>query len=414
MSIQSTRTDEQCRHLIRRWQDGQITEAEARTEISGLLSGSGITREVSRECTPWRYSMTPGHQLNEDLQAEFDELLFNKVTVTEPKRFFDLELAANSSVTGWARMTLRSARQSLLRNIHSRTTSRMELVSPADDADEARSTTAAEYAYHTAAAPALQGEAPEAHDVDPLAHRMLIEQAAEMWSSRGAPRRGARRAFAGAEAIRMAFSLPAPIRPDLYTRERLQVIVEADQRAAHSSVKAMLGCILREDGWEARFKASDMDLMALWDDMSTQHLTALAGRTPEVAHALALEAIADRPRPSRSVVRKFRHAVTDCGPASANTGRTKFPPGWRSTASGVCNAYLAEEFEAYSAMDTTGSATHAEKVAGRNANRDLATNHYETASRFQGFPLGRTADEVRRNLDRIMTESSKEDEKNVA
>lgn len=414
MSVQSSRTDEQCRHLIRQWQDGQITEAEARTEISGLLTGSGVSREVSREYTAVRYSMTPGHQLNEDLQAEFDALLFDKITKAGPEAFFDLERAANSSVTGWARMTLRAARKSLLRNIHSRTTSRLDLVPPADPVDEARSVTAAEYAYHTAAAPAQQGVVPDAHDVEPLTQRMLVEKAAEMWSTRGAPRRGARRTFAGAEAIRLAFNLPEPLRPDLYTRNHLQQLINSDPRAAHSAVKAMLGCILKEEGWKARFESTDMDLMALWDDYSAKDLAALADRNPEVAHALALEAVSDKPRPSRSVVRKFRQAVTEAGPASKNPGRSKYAPGWRSAASGVCNAYLAEEFEAYSAMDTTGSATHAEKVAGRTANRDLAEDHYATAACFQGFPLGRSVDEVRRTLDQIMDDTTLGDEKRAA
>jgi hypothetical protein len=388
---ENLQTDTACRELIDRWAAGQLTERQTRQEIAAILTGSGITREVSREYQTWHHGLASGPQLSQDVATEFDEFLFRRITEEGPEAFFDLDRARAASITGWARQTLRAARKSVLRNIHNRTAARQELVAPTGAEDGKH--TAASYAFASTPAPGTGVDGPE------VTQRMMLEEATHWLRSKASHHRGIARTAAGSAALRFAFDLPEPVRPDVATRRRALPVLEADAKAAHRSAQAMLACLNRIHGWEGLFESADQDLMALWDDYSKAQLFEVVSRDPAIAHTLALEAMADRARPDRPSVRAFRAAVKDHAPVLKN-GRK--PTGWRTCANAVVDAFLAEEFEAYSAFDTAGAATHEAKVAEREAVLAGAWDAYESAVRFTQSPLGATHQQVRELLEGII------------
>ncbi|MFC4428366.1 hypothetical protein [Citricoccus alkalitolerans] len=391
MRAENLQTDTACRNLIDRWAAGHLGERQARQEIAGVLTGSGISHEVSREYQTWHYGLASGPQLSQDVAAEFDEFLFRRITEEGPEAFFDLERARSASVTGWARQTLRATRKSVLRNIHNRTAARQELVAPTG-AEEGRHTAAA-HAFTQAPAPGTGVEDTE------VAQRMMLEEATEWLRSKASHHRGIARTAAGSAALRFAFNLPEPVRPEVRVRRRALPMLEADPKAAHRSAQAMLACLNRIHGWQGMVDAADRDLLALWDDYSKAQLFELVSRDPAIAHTLAVEALADRARPDRPSVRAFRAAVKEFAPVVKN-GRK--PAGWRTCVNAVVDAFLAEEFEAFSAFDTAGAATHEDKLAEREQTLVGAWDAYQAMVRFPEAPLGTTHQEVRDRLDGLI------------
>lgn len=391
MRAENLQTDSACRDLIDRWAAGHLSERQARHEIAGVLTGSGISHEVSREYQTWHYGLASGPQLSQDVAAEFDEFLFRRITEESPEAFFDLERARGASVTGWARQTLRATRKSVLRNIHNRTAARQELVAPTG-AEDGRHTAAA-HAFTQAPAPGTGVEGTE------VAQRMMLEEATEWLRSKASHHRGIARTAAGSAALRFAFNLPEPVRPEVRIRRRALPLLEADPKAAHRSAQAMLACLNRIHGWQDMFDAADQDLLALWDDYAKAQLFELVSRDPAIAHTLAVEALADRARPDRPSVRAFRAAVKEFAPVLKN-GRK--PAGWRTCVNAVVDAFLAEEFEAFSAFDTAGAATHEDKLAEREQTLAGAWDAYQAMVRFPEAPLGTTHREVRDRLDGLI------------
>jgi hypothetical protein len=385
-------TDATCQDLLDQWAAGHLTERQARREVATLLTSSGICREVSREYQTWHHGLASGPQLSQDVESEFDEFLFRRITEEGPDAFFDLERARASSVTGWARQTLRSARKSVLRNIHNRTAARQELVAPTGPEDGSYS--AAARAFQSTAAPGSLDDGPE------ITQRMMLEEATEWLRSKASHHRGIARTAAGAAALRFAFNLPDLVRPDWRVRRRALPALQADPKAAHRAAQAMLACLNRIHGWRGLFDAADQDLMSLWDDYSRAELFEVVSKDPAIAYTLALETLSDRARPDRPSVRAFRNSVKDLAPILKN-GRK--PTGWRTVANAAVDAFLAEEFEAYSAFDTAGSSAHEEKAAEREAALATAWDAYETMARFPGAPLGGTHAEVRDRLEGIIS-----------
>lgn len=362
-----------------------------RRDVATLLTRSGICREVSREYQTWHHGLPSGPQLSQDVESEFDEFLYRRITEEGPDAFFDLERARTCSVTGWARQTLRAARKSVLRNIHNRTSARQELVAPTAPEDGPQ--TAAARAFQSYAAPGELDDGPE------VTQRMMLEEATEWLRSKASHHRGIARTAAGSAALRFAFNLPELLRPDWRIRRRALPVLAADPRAAHRSAQAMYACLNRAHGWQELFAAADQDLMSLWDDFSRAQLFEVVSKDPAVAYTLVLEAVSDRARPDRPSVRAFRNAVKNLSPIGAN-GRK--PAGWRTVANAACDAFLAEEFEAYSAFDTAGAAAHGEKAAEREFVLTTAWDAYEAMARFPGAPLGGTHAEVRGRLEGII------------
>lgn len=391
MRAENLSTDTACRDLLDRWAAGDLPETQVRRDVATILTRSGICREVSREYQTWHHGLASGPQLSQDVESEFDEFLFRRVTEEGPDAFFDLERARAASVTGWARQTLRSARKSILRNIHNRTAARQELVAPTGPEEGA--STAAARAFQTTAAPGALEDGPE------IAQRIMLEEATEWLRSKASHHRGIARTQAGAAALRFAFSLPDLVRPDWRVRRRALPVLEADPKAAHRAAQAMLACLTRIHGWRGLFEAADQDLMTLWDDYSRAQLFEVVSRDPVIAYTLALETLSDRARPDRPSVRAFRNAVKDLAPVLKN-GRK--PTGWRTAANAVVDAFLAEEFEAYSAFDTAGAAVHEERTAERESALATAWDAYEAMVRFAGAPLGGTHAQVRERLEGII------------
>lgn len=385
-------TDAECHELILRWSRGEVSEREARRGLAALLQASGVALQVAREQHAVHYGLTPGPQLVQDIESELSDFLYRRITEDGPEAFFNLERALHSSTVGWARQTMRVARRTVMRTLHNRTIAHTVLVSPTVDDDRApEEGTASTRAYRSATAA-------EVFSPDELTQRILFEEATNWLRSNAHHHRGAVRSSAGVAALRFAFGLPRLVRPGVSTRRRLVGVLQASPLAAHRAAEAMLGCLAGTDDWRASWKAADQDLMALWDDFSRDRLAVLVDRDPTLAHLLALDAISDRPRPDRASIRRIRATVRDAVPRD---GRGRRAPGWATCADSLVNAYLAEEFEAVSAFDTTGSDTRAEKLASREMALDRAFDDYQRAVGFPGAPLGATHQEIRDRLESI-------------
>lgn len=391
-------TDERCREILRRYEAGEVSETQTRAQLAAELTASGVSLEVAREGRTRYNGLTSGPQLRNDVAHEFNELIFNKITEEGPNAFFNLKIATESSVTGWARQTLRSARSTVLRTLRNETTAHHVLVSPIPTSVSREEGTGS-------GAPALDQceqrnlkRAPASTGTSTLAHRMIFEETADWLRSKASSQRGAVRTAACAEALRFAFDLPAAIRPDLATRVRLLDLLEADETAAHRSVRAMSALLA---GGLPPSVAVDPDLMSLWDDYTSEQLQELSHQPPSVAFGIAMGGVSDRPRPNRVQMRQFRSRVRALGPM-LRKGRKM--PGWNTCAESVCRAFVAEEFETFSPLDTSGASTHEEKIAGRALALATASADYQRAVDFTGSPLGTTHDEVRERLEQIIGE----------
>lgn len=373
-SVQPTlMTDTQCHDFLQRHADGELEAEETRRLIAEALHLSGIASTVASE------KNIRGVQLMHDVASELDALLFQKVMQTTPGGF-DLDLALDASVCGWARQLLRAARPSAIRNIQNRTTAKMTLVDPSPLRQWQDSPWhAGPYsAFHTATAT----------DRTDSAHlTRTMEDAADWLSSKTRHLRDSSKLAAQAATIMHGYSVPALIRPRLHERKRLQSLIEADPNLAHRSIAAMRALIENEP-----YEAIDEGLMALWDDYSFDQIDAITRAATRVAGVLVAAVLSDRARPSRTVLRSFRASVRAMG-----TGR-----GWARQADEACESFIALEFEAYSSFDTTGSEYREERVAGRQIACLKAPAVFERTLTHKGQRLGLTEDAMYDQLDRLI------------
>ena len=366
-------TDTECHDVLQRYADQVIDGSEARRLIAESLHRSGIATTVAREKT------VHGLQLMHDLATEMEELLFQKVMQTEPGGF-DLDLGLDASVTGWARQLLRAGRLSMIRNIQTRTTSKMTLVdpSPMRTWQESGWVAGPYSAFHTATTVDRN---------DPMHISQTMEDAADWLRSKTRHLRDSSKLAAQAATVMHGYSVPALVRPRLVERKRLKAIVDAEPGLAHRSIVAMRALIEGEP-----YEAVDSGLMALWDDYSFDQIDTITRAAPRVAGVLVDSVLADRARPSRTVLRSFRASVRAMG-----KGR-----GWARLAEETCEAFIALEFEAYSSFDTTGADYRDERVAGRRIACLKAPDVFARALAFKGQRLGLNETDMYDQLDRLI------------
>ena len=371
VQLTSLTTDSECHDILQRHAAGLVDASEARRLIAESLHRSGIAATVARE------KAVPSVQVMHDLATEMEEFLFQKVMQTEPGGF-DLDLGLDASTTGWARQLLRSARQSMLRNIHTRTTAKMTLVDPTPHGKGQANETLSHVRFHTAASIDRN---------DPLHLSQTMEDAADWLRSKTRHLRDSSKLAAHAATIMHAYGVPALIRPRIQERKRLKTIIDAEPGLAHRSIVAMRALIEGEP-----HDAIDSGLLALWDDYSYEQIDAIARAATRVAGVLVDSVLADRARPSRTVLRSFRASVRAMG-----KGR-----GWARLAEEACEAFIALEFEAYSSFDTTGADFREERIAGRRIACLKAPDVFARALAFKGQSLGTNEPELYDQLDRLI------------
>jgi hypothetical protein len=366
-------TDTECHDILQRHADQIIDGSETRRLIAESLHRSGIAATVAREKT------VIGMQLMQDLATEMEELLFQKVMQTEPGGF-DLDLALDASVMGWARQLLRAGRLSMLRNIQTRTTAKMTLVDPSPMRQwQDSGWVAGPYsAFHTATT---------LDRADPLHVSQTMEDAADWLRSKTRHLRDSSKLAAQAATIMHGYSVPALVRPQIQERKRLKAIIDAEPGLAHRSIIAMRALIEGEP-----YEVLDEGLMALWDDYSFDQIDTITRAAPRVAGVLVDSVLADRARPSRTVLRSFRASVRAMG-----KGR-----GWARLAEETCETFIALEFEAYSSFDTTGADYRDERIAGRRIACLKAPHVFARALAFKGQRLGLNEADMYDQLDRLI------------
>ncbi|MCC3292846.1 hypothetical protein LJ759_18155 [Arthrobacter sp. zg-Y1110] len=368
-------TDTTCRDVLQQYASGAIEEMAARQLIAASLHASGIARTVAREKT------VQNPQLRDDLQADMEELLYRKIMQSEAGGF-DLTLALNTSSTAWARQLLRTARSSLLRNIHVRTGARLDLIDPVPDKDRFAETPPP--ISHTAFHSASVGGAG-----DPAEAGETFTDAADWLRSKQRHLRDSSKLSASAASIMHGYRVPAVTRPPLPERKRLKAMLDSNPELAHRSVSAMRALIESEP---YPFTV-DEGLLALWDNYSFDQMDAIASAPPKVAQVLVDAAVSDRARPSRNVLRLFGASVRALG-----TGK-----GWARLAAETCETFIALEFEAYSSFDTTGSEYRDERLAGRRITVLKSPEVFARVLAHPGQRLGMTENDIYEQLDRLIT-----------
>ncbi|WP_354214715.1 hypothetical protein [Arthrobacter sp. UYCo732] len=373
MQLTSLSTDSECHDILQRHAAGLVDGTEARRLIAASLHRSGIAYAVAREKT------VHGVQLMQDLATEMEDLLFQKVMQTEPGGF-DLDLGLDASATGWARQLLRAGRLSIIRNIQTRTTSKMTLVDPSPMRQwQDSGWVAGPYtAFHNAVTS-------DRHDPQNLSQTM--EDAADWLRSKTRHLRDSSKLAAQAATVMHGYGVPALVRPRLQERKRLKAMIDAEPGLAHRSIAAMRALIEGEP-----YEDVDSGLLALWDDYSFEQIDNITRAAPRVAGVLVDSVLADRARPSRTVLRSFRASVKAMG-----KGR-----GWARLAEETCEAFIALEFEAYSSFDTTGADYRDERVAGRRIACLKAPDVFARALAFKGQRLGINEADLYDQLDRLI------------
>lgn len=371
-----TTTDTQCQSILQRHAAGSLTSDIARRLIAEELHRSNIVQEVVEE-----RRMATSAQLRRDIAAEMQTLLFQKVIQETPGGF---DLTATGSTTGWARQLLRAARASIVRNILARSTQRLDLIDPMpplpNETVEHKSHTLAYTIFHSAEASTPSAEM-EGNKKD---------LAAEWLRSKTRHLRDNSRLAAQAATIMYGYSVPQLVRPRLDERRRLKQIIDADPSLARRSVRHMRAII---EGELSSDHTIDTGLQALWDDYSSENLNSIARADAKVALALVDNALTDRPRPSRGVVRAFRAAVKAMG-----TGK-----GWLKLAEECCDAFIALECEAYSSFDSTAQKFRDERESGRILACQKAPRVFERVTQYPGQRLGIDHDEIYSQMDRLLS-----------
>lgn len=378
-----TDADAVCSNILEAHARGEVTAERARAVIAGELLKTGIAEAVATE------RFVSSAQLRYDLVEDMNELMVSKVLRSGPGNY-DLELGRDRSATGWARQLLRAARGTLLRNIHSRTASKLYPVDPTPP-PVSGTTDRFNRPSHAGQGPAViafhQASVRDDYALDSAQRSM--EDAVDWLSSKTRHLRESSKLAAHAATILHAYRVPALIRPRLEERRRLQALLAADPFLAYRSVEAMRAIV---DSEPLAFPI-DEGLLCLWDEYSYDQLQTISEADGKVARILVDAALADRTRPSRTVLRSFRAAVRAQG-SGVN---------WQRLADECTEAFIALEFEAFSAFDSTGAEFHAEKVAGHALMCRKAPDVFARTLAFKGQRLGRNEKELYEHLDAIIS-----------
>ncbi|WIB65597.1 hypothetical protein [Curtobacterium sp. MCBD17_040] len=350
--------------------DGTMTETEVRWLIANDLAGTDIAFTVSRSR---RQDATT--QERDDLVAELLEMIEVKCLQDDGKGLDLARTAKGQSACGWARELAKAVMASELRNIR-RIGLRNAWVDPTLDLGSAEGGVSyAQMAFHTASdTPDFDASLDGSHDADEELddiHESFLEEAA-------GKRSNARLALA-AKALRKAFALPELIRPsNPFDREWIRNAVTEDRDAARQSVAAMHALYTSVQTPEQR--ATDMRLLAVWDDYTAEQLAKLMGLGADAAQVLVLAAVALQPRPSRDQLTLSLFLLSHFGPQDDAE--------WEKFHKALFESWVATEVEATSEFSSRAPTEKAVK-----ARLEAALSWPERAAQaiaLPGSPLGDT------------------------
>lgn len=369
----TTKCDDKCREILTGFRSGLTNDHETRRLIAAELYTEDIAGAVAKE------GYLPSAQAFVDLKNELNNLLYSKV-MGEGSSALNLNVPPATSIPGWARQLLRRARSSEQRNIDTRTTARFELVDPQPQVDGDRIASAGTARFHREAT---------LDAYDPGYTDQMMTDAVDWLQSKTRHLRDNSKLEAHAATLRHGYGVPSLIRPRVDERDRLRALLAADPFVAHRSVRLLRASLARE---EHEPVVIDQGLLALWDDFSYENLEAIAFAPAKVAKTLVEAVLADRPRPPRTTLRSFRVASHAFG-----SGK-----GWVRLIDEACECFVALEFEAYSAFDTTGTDFRDQRLAGRVVYAKKAVDVFARVLAWPGQTLGRTEDEMYERLDGLI------------
>lgn len=375
--------EQNCRDILSLYWEGSIEEHEARSRIAVQLHRLGLAQVVAGE------QGLMASQLFHDLSYNLQGLLYRKI-MGEGSSSLDLQVDNTKSVIAWARNLLRTARPSELRNIYTRGAAHVELVDPQTPDVEPGSTVPGGTLWMH---PAARFHTIATHDEYELSSGVgsveSMNDAAEWLQDKARHLRDNSRLEANAATLRHGYGLPQLIRPRLAERQRLQEVLRCDRFSAHRAVRE-LSSIINGDSYEGA--KADKGLLCLWDDFSPAQLEAVASAPGKVALTLVEAILAERPRPSRAAQRSFRSAAREFG-----SGK-----GWPSLIEEACECFVALEFEACSAFDSTAAEFRDARIAGQTILQRKAADVFARVLSWPGQAFGSTEDDLYDRLDALI------------
>lgn len=386
LETKTSECDDNCRNILNRYAAGAINEHETRALIAAELHTAGIAGAVAGE------QGLMATQLYHDLTDGLEGLLYKKVMGIGSSSL-NLDAEPGQSVTGWARNLLRTARQSEMRNIHTRGVAHLELVDPQPEAQPdalPERSLGTNLWMHPAARfhsiATVDQYALTSHDA---VMEETMSDAADWLQEKARHLRDNSRLEANAATLRHAYGVPALVRPNLAERRRLAEVMRQDPFSAHRSIKELRAIIGGESYTAAK---ADSGLLALWCDYSYDHLDAISSAQSKVSRALVDAVLADRPRPSRAAQRSFRSAAREFG-----SGK-----GWARLIDEACECFIALEFEACSSFDTTGTEFREARIAGQTILQLKADDVFARVLAWPGQAFGSYKEDLYEKLDALI------------
>lgn len=290
--LSRTQLDEHARQAASAAVDGSMTERDARRVIAVVVSSSPVLVEVAS-------GFARNEQEREDLADALRASLVD-VVLAEDRAFFDLRIAAISSLSGWIRQTAQTfaRRDTTVRP-------RGAIVTPVAIGPEVDP----EIEAAVPAGPAADAElgAPD--------REHLVEASVAALDAGERKRHMADRPWLAATAMRRLLRLPRVcVPPEPADREWAREALRADTTLAARSLRTML------DLTAGFASPGEMDerVLSLWDDFSMQDMATLADYPDTTAYVIALGQLTLAPKPSRVSMRVMRKALKDrVGPSAA-------------------------------------------------------------------------------------------------
>lgn len=406
--------DARCRRYTEKFLDGEITEHELRSQILAEVTTLRVIQSVVKPSyTPsWREEAVGRLQdilvrrfmeVDRDIPAEIDPATDKPVIdpktgkpaePTTVKAFFDpvRALYNMSTYVGAARQLCAVSLPTVNRDI---TSSRRRFGSTMSESETENGN------HGESAADAV--ESAEETTISLLNLGLNNDATDQILTMTKALRTGNQREVATRAMLRM-YGLPDLIRLPVGDRRVLLELLDEDRTLARRSITYLHD--LHTLG-KSRAPRPNEAMLALWDDYSLADIEHLLELTPRIAEAAVIDAISDRARPSRSVIREFTRSVVQSG-----SGR-----GWRSAAGALARVYIAAECEAIASCDSTKADTDAinQRLAGREmviATEDQVFN--QLFSEHPDTDFGRDRDSVKAKLSNLLDRCTRLEEILVA
>jgi hypothetical protein len=373
-------SDDKCRKFTGQFLDGDITEEELR----GLILVEITELRVVHNTIPFSY--TP--EWRDEATTRLEDIVVRRFMETGEEAFFDFNRAMmkNSSFIGAARNLCTIALKTVNRDIAS-SRRRNGVTMSAFEIDSSELPENVESV-----------ESAEETTMSLLGWGLNNEHADNILDTVRTIRTGNQREVTTRALLKM-HALPDLVRLPVADRRHLMALIASETEAAKLEKRGVVNlaysslCYLHDlrSKEQPRVARPDEAMLSLWDDYNLADLERVRELNPRVAEAFVLDAISDRARPSRSVIREFTRSIVSSG-----SGR-----GWRTAANALARVYIATECDAIAACDSTKG--DAESIEQRLAGREMmiATEKQVYSQLFEEHGdsvFGRDIDDVKAKL----------------